>query len=63
VSIGQPQTGPKYIFQTPREARQALASDKLGTVYITVNRAFVVTCFGAGSFSRQEWEESKEDPL
>lgn len=54
---------PKPVLRTARDARLALAGDKLGCVY---RRAvpgrgvvvFVVTVHGAGEFTAEEWEVS-----
>lgn len=51
----------KPVLTDVREARYALASDKLGVVYhrVVPGRGvvvFVVTAFGAGEFTVEQWE-------
>jgi hypothetical protein len=46
----------KRRFVTVREAREALANDKLGTVYRRATDYFVVTASGSGVFPRKDWE-------
>jgi hypothetical protein len=53
--IGQSQQ-PKPVFTSARDAKQALASDKLGCVYRSAGGVYVVTAFGSGRFTRDEWE-------
>lgn len=46
------------VFKTAGEAREVLAQDRLGTVYHAAKVVWVVTTFGTGTFSREEWERS-----
>lgn len=41
---------------TLAEARQALAADKLGTVYRRSKYVFVATAYGIGFFTAKEWD-------
>lgn len=50
------QQPPKPVFPTVRDARLALASDRLGTVYQTARSVYVVTAHGSGTFTREQWE-------
>lgn len=50
----------KIIFKTIEEARMALSDDRLGTVYIKAHEVFVVTAWGSGKFSREDWDKSRE---
>jgi hypothetical protein len=47
----------KPCFATVAEARQAIERDKLATIYHTATGVFVVTAYGSGRFSREEWEK------
>ena len=51
----------KPVFQTVEEARRALVSDALGTVYVTAQKVFVATAFGTGTFDRRLWEDEGRD--
>lgn len=51
----------KPIFKSAAEARAALAQDGLGTVYHGAHVVWVATAFGAGTFSREEWAQSKPE--
>lgn len=46
------------ILMTLADARRALSSDKLGTVYIRAQDVYVVTAFGSGTFPRREWDNN-----
>ena len=48
-------------FTTVQEAREVLAKDKLGTVYVGVEEVFVATCYGTGTFTRRAWGAEKAD--
>lgn len=50
-----PPQNPKPVFASVRDAKQALASDRLGTVYHRASGVFVVTAFGTGTFTREQW--------
>ena len=46
----------KRVLKDAAEARKALAMDKLGVVYRKATEVFVVTAFGSGKFTPQEWD-------
>ena len=45
------------IFRTVEEAKIALASDKLGTIYFKSDGVFVATAHGTGTFTLKEWRD------
>lgn len=53
--VGQSQR-PKPVFATAREAKAALANDKLACVYRKAGSVYVVTAFGSGTFTPGEWD-------
>lgn len=53
--LGQSQ-GAKPVFTSVQDAKMALASDKLATVYRTAKSVYVVTAHGSGTFSKTEWD-------
>lgn len=50
----------KPVFEDAKTARVALSLDKLGTVYRTAKKVFVITRDGTGEFTPQEWDASEE---
>jgi hypothetical protein len=43
------------VFETVAQAIEALARDKLGTVYYRAGQVFVATAYGTGTFSYGRW--------
>ena len=49
----------KIIFESADVARRALESDPLGTLYRDAKGVYVVTSYGSGRFTKEEWERSE----
>jgi hypothetical protein len=49
------------IFASVADARAALNADGLGTVYRRSGSVFVVTAFGTGTFTAEQWDRHQVD--
>lgn len=46
----------KLVFTNVTQAREALLEDRLGCVYRRADKVFVVTDYGSGVFSAEDWD-------